>query len=1445
MRTLLCILGLLAVCLGLEAQTVTLDVSLANFQVTPTTNRAVKVAVLNLPSVNSGSVIIQDLGILTTDMNGNLSITNAINNSLWEFTVLAPPNQTVFRVLVLPNASGTINASNTLAASSTATFPAGTVAWAAAASDNRYIMATNSLPNGYLAFTTNGGVTFGPSSGNVDSTALHQANNLSDVANVGTSQTNLLIFTNTYVTKTGTNNVTGIVNVSGTLELNATNISLLFVPHVAAGSGIVTVTNGDGSVVVSTNGSGGTGSGNSVAVSTGLGATTNGSTVTVFTNGVITGAITNVTAGANVTVTPTGATASVAVNSFPYASLTGVPTAPSVVAGTGITVSGSPAYTVNTNGAVSAAVTAGFVQTNESRPINLSNVSNTISGNVGASTNYQMTNLTTFNVGNGQSYTNFGGGHGQLLVPLISGQPYFYANTNQNYGLIILKTNYNDAGAVILSNNTVFYPPQANASFLSFVQTSGPVQDGLYQLGPVTNYGSFSGVLSGWSTNFNGGGISNLGTISGAALLSVANQFSQAQNWMAGGTFLGPVSFGTLSANSILALNNSSQATTLTVGAGLSQSGTTLTTNGGIPFNAVTGGAGITATTSGGTVTVTTNGVPPVIMAGAGLGATTNLNAVTITTNGSVAPGVTNGFVQTNDARGITLAFLNPTIGTETATNSTVGTQTVSNLAVLNGSLSGITNAVITNETVGKSTITTGFAGAMTVTNSTNINANMGTVVITNANIVSGVAALSSATITSENVTASTIQGLIEVAGSGGTVTNTNQFVSIGTITNAFIGTGVITNSTTGTGTITNIAIVRGAASGLTTTNATNYNLAAFAAAISQLSLGPGLATTLTNGPNPDVNPGTNNFLVLSGYTTQAGVSGFVVPSWFTNKLLIIEAQNPNTLVISNQSLFESTTTNRIFTGTGGDVTLNGPMVMAAFIYDINSQRWLLAFVNAGANSLTTPITIPNGGTGQTTAAAALVALGGTNGIVNMTGANGAFQDMSNAPATYQGETGRSLGGVGSVYYFNAAGAGTGSMVWGGYANWPGGVGEIGDQLIDLTNTAFNAPTGNGVTTGGNLNINFRGGPNGTRETNVWNGSTTVDSYMFVNNMNPFDSGASFGVRSADTNLSAIGASPLLTNVDGVVIGLPQFGFDMIDIPFSYPIGLNNQAGSDVLIFAKPFMGVSMNITFSSNGTSYPGQYSAFLIDNRYQSNSSFPLMVDFPVLNGEGGTYLPVQSLWQNAFAVDEINNITYASTNTTNGVFNANLGNLNKLSVGQFAIHGVPQTATNHFLINSTNGGEFDTAGNYPALWTFDYAGDSGAQRLGVGVTTAYPNWVYAKGAEFDIQQASISDLSTGIGGATFTNEFHLKNGVVTLTGGITTQGTATGTITATGWTNTTGTNCYVSAIGAVSIVIHDNAGTAWATNTGFSTGEIIPLQAGGSITAASGLTGTWHVQ
>jgi hypothetical protein len=84
---------------------------------------------------------------------------------------------------------------------------------------------------------------------------------------------------------------------------------------------------------------------------------------------------------------------------------------------------------------------------------------------------------------------------------------------------------------------------------------------------------------------------------------------------------------------------------------------------------------------------------------------------------------------------------------------------------------------------------------------------------------------------------------------------------------------------------------------------------------------------------------------------------------------------------------------------------------------------------------------------------------------------------------------------------------------------------------------------------------------------------------------------------------------------------------------------------------------------------------------------------------------------------------------------------------------------------------------------------------------------------------------------------------NGVIIANVGIATLGTATGTITATGYTNILGTNIYVNCIGtAVAVTIKNNAGTPVATNTVVTGGTIIPLQPCGSISAASGLSGTY---
>lgn len=89
-------------------------------------------------------------------------------------------------------------------------------------------------------------------------------------------------------------------------------------------------------------------------------------------------------------------------------------------------------------------------------------------------------------------------------------------------------------------------------------------------------------------------------------------------------------------------------------------------------------------------------------------------------------------------------------------------------------------------------------------------------------------------------------------------------------------------------------------------------------------------------------------------------------------------------------------------------------------------------------------------------------------------------------------------------------------------------------------------------------------------------------------------------------------------------------------------------------------------------------------------------------------------------------------------------------------------------------------------------------------------------------------------------------LTSGVNEFLVGVATGGTVSGTITSTGFTNTTGTNVYVNVIGAgVATTIKNCALTAVATNIVVAGGTIIPLQAGGAVSAAAGLSGTWWVQ
>lgn len=149
MNTLRTIL-LLLICLPAYGQSGThLQVQLAGINgIMTTANRTVFVQSMSTPTVSGASVIVGDVFQTNTDGSGQFTLSNAVAPMLYLFTVQAPPQRTTFAVYVPTNGLGLIQASAYLVANSTATFPAGSVAWAAASSDARYIVAVapNSAP---------------------------------------------------------------------------------------------------------------------------------------------------------------------------------------------------------------------------------------------------------------------------------------------------------------------------------------------------------------------------------------------------------------------------------------------------------------------------------------------------------------------------------------------------------------------------------------------------------------------------------------------------------------------------------------------------------------------------------------------------------------------------------------------------------------------------------------------------------------------------------------------------------------------------------------------------------------------------------------------------------------------------------------------------------------------------------------------------------------------------------------------------------------------------------------------------------------------------------------------------------------------------------------------------------------------------------------------------
>jgi hypothetical protein len=494
--------------------------------------------------------------------------------------------------------------------------------------------------------------------------------------------------------------------------------------------------------------------------------------------------------------------------------------------------------------------------------------------------------------------------------------------------------------------------------------------------------------------------------------------------------------------------------------------------------------------------------------------------------------------------------------------------------------------------------------------------------------------------------------------------------------------------------------------------------------------------------------------------------------------------------------------------------------------------------VVTGSNFLhsvpTVPVSIANGGTGQTTARSA-----GTNiGTVEMSalGAGSFLVDMNNATSAFDGQLGVSFSDGSTEYLWAAEQAGKGTNGWGADFAFPGTISSIGWR--NFTDLPFSDPDG----------LNFQwvlnDGPAETRLTNVWNGSQLADQLWFFKGRNPFsDSGIS--VSMYGTN-SAFGGEAF-TNGDGVKFyEQSAYGWTIDSIPDADPAGKANLAGSYSLISSGAFpCSLSVNSGYPGVGVAWQVPY--FVADlSNYVANNSSALPVGFPAAIKQNTNWLtgPLASLGlQWAFVVNEqmqsgIGAATYLTNGTSyvsnlfNGYIEAPNGGTYYNSAGTPAGNfvwgasaaGYDQSAP--FSVNNATAVFSAPSGGHAA-----YSYDAGASyhRLGFVITPGnYPMLAAASGAPWQIAHSSSGDIITGNSSQTATPDVYGDASTVVVTNGekLTSQGGIV-PVVATLNLNSSATiysNTFSFPVNTVQVFLQCNTNDA---STGFVAGQQIDLR------------------
>lgn len=418
--------------------------------------------------------------------------------------------------------------------------------------------------------------------------------------------------------------------------------------------------------------------------------------------------------------------------------------------------------------------------------------------------------------------------------------------------------------------------------------------------------------------------------------------------------------------------------------------------------------------------------------------------------------------------------------------------------------------------------------------------------------------------------------------------------------------------------------------------------------------------------------------------------------------------------------------------------------------------------------SLTTPVAIANGGTGQS-----VQRIADTPAFVQMSVATGGNPlDMYTAASSFAGQMGISYAGDHDNFIWASGGVGTGSNVWGYNISIPGGISSIGyppfaGYWLDNTNNGFAAQ---------NLYYTIGNGPFASSEEAALPsgpGTSTVQPGLWITDCNPFSGAGQIEIRGSFTNASH--GDLIGTNIDGIKVYVPQFGLAILAIgdayrPHNTDLGQFSQPMGYDFIMDDPTMPWYISINDQRAGDTYNGQKPLQVIAPKDPNNGNHTAYIlPFQTAN----VWSIYQASFPSSFYVDEDTGSIFVTNGPT---FLTNLtiiqGSKFIMDAGAFTEASAGFNVNTNAIFNARNGST--------VAWSFD--GSSSHRTAFVSKFGQFPGLYAAQGSPLQFGHMAVTDMQTVTGSTGQTNEWFIDSlGSV----GVTNNLNVAGTISATTYT------------------------------------------------------------